>query len=208
MKRTLLSILMAAAATSSILADGLKMKDVFARTPEAVLPLLSTNNKLDCIDFIENDMEAKVRNKADEYEELKQLTDNYLLMQTSQKAHTEMRLLSSTDSTFTVIVVHTCKGPISDSEAVIYNERWERQASLSPLTTRPSVEAFFPNIPAEQHETMANIINTLRDLPLIEGKLSCEHPKLTWTLSLDILEKADREVAQQLLQPVEVELPQ
>lgn len=204
MRHILLSFFMATAATASLHADGLKMKDVFSRTPETVLPLLTTNNKLDCIDFIENDMEAKVRNKVDEYAELKQLTSDYLLMQTSTKSHTEMRLLEANDSTFTVLVLHTCKGPVADTEAAVYNERWERLDST--ITKRPAIEAFFPDIPADKAETMVNIMRKLRDLPLIEGRLDSNLPHLTWTLSLDILEKADREVAQQLLKPVVVQL--
>ena len=41
-----------------------KMRDVFATMPDSVLGLMTKNNRLDCIDFIENDMEAKVRNRG------------------------------------------------------------------------------------------------------------------------------------------------
>ena len=42
-----------------------KMRDVFAAMPDSVLGIMTKNNRLDCIDFIENDMEAKVRNRFD-----------------------------------------------------------------------------------------------------------------------------------------------
>ena len=36
-----------------------KMRDVFAAMPDSVLGIMTKNNRLDCIDFIENDMELK-----------------------------------------------------------------------------------------------------------------------------------------------------
>ena len=48
-----------------------KMRDVFAAMPDSVLGIMTKNNRLDCIDFIENDMEAKVRNRFDGFSVLK-----------------------------------------------------------------------------------------------------------------------------------------
>ena len=36
-----------------------RMRDIFAETPDSIFPMLSTNNKLDCIDLIENNMQAR-----------------------------------------------------------------------------------------------------------------------------------------------------
>ena len=46
-------------------AQEVKMRDVFAQAPDIIFPLLTKNNKLDCIDFIENKMRARVKNKFD-----------------------------------------------------------------------------------------------------------------------------------------------
>ena len=43
------------------------MRDVFAQMPDSVLPAVTRNNRLDCIDFIDNNLEAKVRNAFDDY---------------------------------------------------------------------------------------------------------------------------------------------
>ena len=58
-----------------------KMRDVFAAMPDSVLGIMTKNNRLDCIDFIENDMEAKVRNRFDGFSVLKALTVDYLDLQ-------------------------------------------------------------------------------------------------------------------------------
>ena len=69
------------------------MRDVFAAMPDSVLPMVTKNNRLDCIDFIENNMEAKVRNVADEYVTLEALTKDYARFRTSTAAVMEMKLL-------------------------------------------------------------------------------------------------------------------
>ena len=69
------------------------MRDVFAAMPDSVLPLVTKNNRLDCIDFIENNMEARVRNKMGEYVTLEALTADYARFRTSDLAILEMKLL-------------------------------------------------------------------------------------------------------------------
>ena len=88
-----------------------RMRDVFASAPDSVFPLLTRNNRLDCIDFVENKMPARVKNRLDEVVELQSLTDHYLCLRTSERSQVEMRLLS--DSLF--CLVNTYEGPAPDS---------------------------------------------------------------------------------------------
>ena len=63
-----------------------KMRDVFAAMPDSVLGIMTKNNRLDCIDFIENTMAAKVHNRFDGDTELKALTVDYLELQLTNEA--------------------------------------------------------------------------------------------------------------------------
>ena len=85
------------------------MRDVFGAMPDSVLPLVSKNNRLDCIDFIENNMEAKVRNLLDEYVTLEALTNDYARFRTSASALMELKLLPTSDSTSVLCVVTTAQ---------------------------------------------------------------------------------------------------
>ena len=87
-------------------AQTIKMREVFASMPDSVLPLVSKNNRLDCIDFIENNMEARVRNVFNEYVVLEALTDDYARFRSSSSSLLEMKLLPA-DSTFLLCVVQT-----------------------------------------------------------------------------------------------------
>ena len=55
-----------------------KMRDVFASMPDSILEVMTKNNRLDCIDFIEHGMEARVRNRFDGFTQLKAMTLDYL----------------------------------------------------------------------------------------------------------------------------------
>ena len=68
------------------------MRDVFAAMPDSVLGIMTKNNRLDCIDFIENTMAAKVHNRFDGDTELKALTVDYLELQLTKNCRVEMKL--------------------------------------------------------------------------------------------------------------------
>ena len=84
-----------------------RMRDVFASMPDSVLEVMTKNNRLDCIDFIENNMEARVRNRFDGFSELKTLTKDYLNLNLTSSCLVEMKLLPVADSISYICVVKT-----------------------------------------------------------------------------------------------------
>ena len=97
------------------------MRDVFAQAPDSIFPLMTKNNRLDCIDFIENSMRARVKNKFDTYSELTALTNDYLCLQLSEKSTMEMKIFNDS----LLCMVHTFQGPAADSEVRFYNVKWQ-----------------------------------------------------------------------------------
>lgn len=191
-----------------------KMRDVFAKMPDEMLPFVTTNNRLDCIDFIENGMQARVKNRVDEYVELKQMTTDYLLLQTSEVGQVEMKLFAQTDSTAVICMVETVSGPVADSYIRFFDQGWKELSlgdvqlmlSVTVQAGRPAVEAFFPSVPEEERTKVDDAINELRDLLLMEAHLSAEHDNISWTLSVEELSKDAKKAAREYVQPVVVPL--
>ncbi|MGM9687237.1 MAG: DUF3256 family protein, partial [Bacteroidaceae bacterium] len=50
------------------------MKELLKKMPDTVVPLLSHNNVLDCIDFVEHDAHAEVTNRMNGKSEMTELT--------------------------------------------------------------------------------------------------------------------------------------
>lgn len=172
-----------------------KMRDIFSAAPDSIFPLLTENNRLDCIDFIENSMEARVKNRLEGNSELKSLTSDYLYMQVTAKSTVEMRLLS--DSLFCLI--QTYYGPAADSHIRFYDTLWnpvELEFSI------PSVEEFWKPVPDSLKQEVAFVQRSLQDLFLLQISVSKEKNEFTFTLQTSELPTKEKEIAQQYVQPL------
>lgn len=177
----------------NISAQQVKMRDVFAQAPDSIFPLMTKNNRLDCIDFIENNMRARVKNKFDTYSELLILTNDYLRLQPSERSTVEMKIFSDSLLCF----VHTFQGPAADSEVYFYNLKWE---PVSYHLERPKADDFF------QPDADEEVSGLLRQLPLIKASLSPDSPTLTWELQTDELTKVQKKTAERILHSIAVRL--
>ena len=66
MKRIiLLFILHASFFTLHVMLAQTRIRDIYAEAPDSIFPLLTRNNRLDQIDFRENNMPAVVKNRFD-----------------------------------------------------------------------------------------------------------------------------------------------
>ena len=175
------------------------MRDVFAQMPDSLLPLLTQNNRLDCIDFIENNMPAKVKNRFDTYSELKTLTANYLLLRPSAHSQVEMKLFTRAEQGDTILcMVHTVESRnAADSYVRFYDLAWNE---LSEVCSRPQANAFMD----EGIDIEARGI--LCGLTLIKASLSAETPTLTWQLQTGVLPPDLREKAIEKVHDIQVEL--
>ena len=54
------------------------MRDVFKQMPDSLIPYLSSNNRLDFIDFIDSKMDAEVANSLGGKSRMQKLTDKYI----------------------------------------------------------------------------------------------------------------------------------
>jgi hypothetical protein len=174
-------------------AQEVKMRDVFALTPDSIFPLMTKNNRLDCIDFIENNMRARVKNKFDTYSELLILTSDYLRLQLSESSTVEMKLFNDS----LLCMVHTYQGPGADSEVRFYNTKWQ---PVSYTLERPKADDFF------QPGSDGEICGLLRQLPLIKASLSPDDTTLTWEIQTTELTKAQKKTAESFLHSIAVKL--
>ena len=174
-------------------AQEVKMRDVFAQAPDSIFPMMTKNNRLDCIDFIENNMRARVKNKFETYSELTALTTDYLRLQPSEKSTVELKIFNDS----LLCMVHTYQGPAADSEVRFYNTKWE---PIEYPLERPKADDFF------QSGADSEICGLLRQLPLIKASLNPDDTTLTWELQTTELTKAQRKTAEGFLSSIAVKL--
>lgn len=115
------------------------MRSLFLNAPDSLFPLLTRNNREDCIDFIDAGMRARVTNRLDGKSELVSVTPVYLKLSSSANSSVQMRLLPHKGDTIVAVVRSVC-AEACDSRIAFYDRAWNH---VSVPFERPSVEEFF-----------------------------------------------------------------
>lgn len=161
----------------------------FAAMPDSVMPLLTKNNRLDFIDFLDCGMEAVVTNRMDGKSRMEVLSDDYLLVNYTPSCDVAMKLLAVDDTTDVLCMVTTMKAAVSDSRVAFFDEAWR------PL----EVEAFFKepqlgDFRSVERSDSADAAWKSLDVYLKTYTLSPGKPVLTCRLTtMDYLGREDRE---------------
>lgn len=132
MKKILISCLMMTAFSAVSLADTLTVRKLFAEMPDAVVPYLTTNNRLDMLDFMDSNMKAEVTNDLGGKSLMTALSDDSISIRLNEASQLDMLLLTATEEidscrqvlmlVRTVIIDH-----VSMEAAVeFYSARWNR----------------------------------------------------------------------------------
>ena len=137
MKKIYVILLFWVACTAGVCAQG--MRTLFVEAADTLFPLLTATNKVDCIDFIDAGMRARVTNKLDGKSELVTITHDYLLLRSSGSSTVEMKMLPFAGDTV-IAVVRSVSAEASDSRITFYNRDW----SVAPVTfEKPAIKDFF-----------------------------------------------------------------
>ena len=191
--RTIILIMLAMSGLSAF--SQIKAKDVFTTAPDSIFPLLTTNNRLDCIDLIENNMKATVKNKLEQKAEMTALTDSYLQIKPSERSVVEIKMLN--DSVFCLI--NTCLGPAPDSRISFFTRDWKPYAMTFPT---PHASDFWKSVPDSLARDASFAQRSLEGLLLIQISADKENTELTLTIQTSELSGKEKEIAQKYVQPL------
>ena len=168
------------------------MKSVFIAMPDSITPLLSQVNKEDCVDFLDSNMKAEVTNRFGGKAEMKVLTDDYVLMQTTPGSTLEMKLLPVNDSTKVVCMVKTVCASACDSEIRFYASDWSKELSKDDFLQQPDVETFY--LPQDSVTEEYTLIRKKADMDLMKASLSKDDASLTFIYTTpEYMNKEDKE---------------
>lgn len=191
--RTFILIMLAMSGLSAF--SQTKAKDVFAAAPDSIFPLLTTNNRLDCIDLIENNMKATVKNKLEQKAEMTALTDSYLQIKPSERSVVEIKMLN--DSVFCLI--NTCLGPAPDSRISFFTRGWKPYETTFPM---PHATDFWASVPDSLARDASFAQRSLEDILLIQISADKESTELTLTIQTSELSGKEKEIAQKYVKPL------
>ncbi len=163
------------------------LRDAFANAPDSIFPLLTRNNRLDCLDFAEGNVTMEVNNLANGKTRIDSITHDYLRIQMTPRSRVELRMLQSAgQAPQRICMIHTCMGPAEDSHVTLYATDWTPLGQVE----RPRAEEFFD----EGMEREARGI--LTDLSLMRATFSGDGASLIWTMPTTELNKAQRKASE------------
>lgn len=172
-----------------------RVRDLFAQMPDSLCPLLTPNNRLDCLDMIESGREAKVKNRLDQPVRMTHLGHTHLRVEVSPRSVMEMKVLDDS----TLCVIHTAMGPAPDSRIAFCSPQWTpRQVEWQ----MPAVAHFWPQVPDSVRAEAEFARRALEDIPLMEITANEQNSQLRLTLQTRELSGKEKEVAQQWVQPL------
>ena len=167
------------------------MKSVFVAMPDSITPLLTKVNREDFIDFLDSSMKAEVKNRFGNVAEMKVLTDDYTLVQTSEVGTLELKLLPVNDSTKVVCMVRTVCASACDSDVRFYSSDWKEELEADIFLKKPSVNAFF--LPNDTISEEGALICKKADMHLMKASLSKDDTSLAFLyMTPDYLNKEDK----------------
>lgn len=187
MSKRILAIILASLSLQPLAWGQVTLRDAFANAPDELFPLLTRNNRLDCLDFAEGKVSMEVTNLAGGKTRIDSLTQDYMRIRMSSVSYIELRMLPATEQVpQRICMIHTCKGPAEDSHVTLYSANWTRLGRVE----RPKAEAFID----DGMEREARGI--LTDLSLMRATFAEDGKSLVWTLSTDELNSKQRKEAE------------
>lgn len=163
-------------------ADG-RMASLFLTMPDSLLPTLTRNNRLDLIDFQQNQMAARVKNLFDDDVSLDTLTDTRLCLTLSEASRMEVTLLDSTH----LLTLTTVHGRAAESHIALTDTAWRPAPCSAPAY---AIADFFRPVPDSLAAQLSATLHEAEALPLI----SAQYVEADGTLRLALsLAEADHE---------------
>ena len=119
-----------------------EMRSIFVEMPDSIIPLLTQNNRADCVDFLDAKMKARVTNRLDGHSELLQLTPDYLKMKLTGHSYLQMKLLPRSTGDTIICMINTVCAEACDSRIHFYTKKWQ-EIKAAELFKKPRTKEFF-----------------------------------------------------------------
>ena len=193
MRNKIIALILITLCTQPTIVAQVTLRDAFANAPEKIFPLLTKNNRLDCLDFAEGNVAMGVKNKGEGETRIDSLSQNYMRIQMTPRSRVELHMVPATEQVpQRICMIHTYKGPAEDSHVSLFDTNW----NLLGVIKRPEVSTFIDK------DMPHDISGILCDFSLMQASFSQDGTSLTWDLPLTELNKKQQDIARGFVHPV------
>ena len=114
-----------------------KMEECFIQMPDNLIVQLEEAWRKDLVDLYKSGKSAVLDNTMLGKSALLKLTDQYLLLQSTERSTVELKLLPLINNTCIICMIETVFAPVADSRVSFYTTEWQQLAAndiFSPVT--------------------------------------------------------------------------
>ncbi|MDR0429622.1 MAG: DUF3256 family protein [Tannerellaceae bacterium] len=154
-----------------------EMKECFIEMPDQLIPQLEAAWRKDLIGLYESGKEARLKNTMNGYSQLMKLTEDYLLLRTTECSTMEIKMFPLVNNTHIICMVTTIDAPVPDSRLSFYTTKWE-PLPASELFTPVSADWFIKEGVDNTNDAYKDVMAYL-DIDLIKYQLSPDSQTLT-----------------------------
>ena len=192
MKKLLLALVCVLGAMTST-AQTTDIRELFKQMPDSIFPYLTLNNRLDCIDFKESNMEARVANSFSGQTRMEVLNEHFISMWMNNAVTMQMRVLptaSPVDDVKAVICMVTTYGTkMKESTIRFFSCKWNPLPTDSYVTLNASRLIRQPeNMTDSRYDELSRLLQPY----MVVAKLSEDTDELMLTVSNDALDKKEQ----------------
>ncbi|MDR1724080.1 MAG: DUF3256 family protein [Tannerella sp.] len=151
--------------------------EIFVAMPDELIVQLEKAWRKDLVDLYKSGKDATLENTMQGTSTLKTLTDDYILLQTTERSTMEIRRLPLINNTYVVCVITTVYAPVADSRVHFYTTDWHRLSPdgiFSPLQR----DAFLKNDADTSQPSYMEAMTAL-DICLVKYSLNADNNDLT-----------------------------
>ena len=202
MKKLLLALVCMAGVWTST-AQTTDIRELFKQMPDSIFPYLTLNNRLDCIDFKESNMEARVANSFSGQTRMEVLHEHFISMWMNNAVTMQMRVLPTTspvdDMKAVICMVTTYGTTVKESTVRFFSCKWK------PLPTESYVNLDVNELlckPQDMPDSRFLELKRLLQPYLVVAKLSEDVDELMLTICNDALDEKEQTETDEIIMQI------
>ncbi len=164
------------------------MRELWQSMPDAMIPYLTKNQRIELVDFMDMKVKADVKNQFGEETVMDTLTADFASVRLNASSMMQLRLMPVPDQDSIICMVRSVLGPVAESEVLFYDQNWNRigEQSLS------AYEVQLIQKPDTMSQQRFEELKAMLHPALIKAALSINDNTLTLDMEAPILFKDEK----------------
>ena len=183
---------------SIVYAKAQSIEELFVKMPDDLVVQLEEAWRKDLVDLYKSGKTATLENTMQGKSTLQKLTNDYMLLQLTERSTVELKLLPLVNNTYIICKIETAYGPVADSRVSFYTTEWQMLPADGMFT--PVTKDWFWNDGVDRLSPKFQDAVSMLNIYLVKYSLCAENMSLVAEyMTPSYIDKEHQEVVRPLL---------